>query len=359
MSISALTWARGQTTGGPAAKLVLMAVADFADENGVAWPSQKMLAEVTEQSVDTVQRYMRRLEQRGLLWRRKSRHDDGRHKADRIHLFLDEAAKARAVIDGYDAEAYLGGDAEENDPTDSHAADSRAADCGPADEPAMPHQSRDRDRTVAAPHIKLEQPLERDSPLPPVAAAADGKGPSEGSPAPGAAAKPVPRAWHEDFAEFEKRWRWGPVEEREPARRALRRMPPEKRAEMLSALQTWLERMRGKTLPKAAKFLHNRGWEAVTASGGKHATANGMFFVRQGSDAFDAWVTWARAQTPPAAGAGVRSLAPDGSIRWGAPMVVEHRDAEGRRVFGFWRTALFPPRAGEAGASGAGPPKAA
>jgi Helix-turn-helix domain len=70
MSVDALSWAKKQRTGAPAPKCVLMTLADYADEDGVCWPSQETLAKVTEQSVDSVQRQLRQLEEIHLIERR-------------------------------------------------------------------------------------------------------------------------------------------------------------------------------------------------------------------------------------------------------------------------------------------------
>ena len=54
VSWKATAWAAGQTTGAARRKLLLLALANYADETGVCWPSQETLARDTEQSVDNV-----------------------------------------------------------------------------------------------------------------------------------------------------------------------------------------------------------------------------------------------------------------------------------------------------------------
>ena len=71
MSWKATAWALGQTTGAARRKLLLLALANYADETGVCWPSQETLARDTEQSVDTVQRQLDVLEQLKLLKRER------------------------------------------------------------------------------------------------------------------------------------------------------------------------------------------------------------------------------------------------------------------------------------------------
>ena len=56
-----------QTVGNPGGKLLLLALANYADENGVCWPSQGRLSNDTEASLDTVQRQTKKLVADGLL----------------------------------------------------------------------------------------------------------------------------------------------------------------------------------------------------------------------------------------------------------------------------------------------------
>ncbi|UYO49664.1 helix-turn-helix domain-containing protein [Rhodopseudomonas palustris] len=67
MSWQATAWAAKQRTGSPACKLILLALANYADANGAAWPSQETLAADTEQSVDSVQRRLKQLVKLGLI----------------------------------------------------------------------------------------------------------------------------------------------------------------------------------------------------------------------------------------------------------------------------------------------------
>lgn len=67
MSWQATAWAAKQTTGAPSRKLLLLALANYADASGRAYPSQETLARDTEQSVDTVQRQTKQLVNLGLI----------------------------------------------------------------------------------------------------------------------------------------------------------------------------------------------------------------------------------------------------------------------------------------------------
>jgi hypothetical protein len=67
MSWQATAWAERQTTGSPARKVLLLVLANYADEHGICWPSQETLGKGTEQSLDTVQRQLRKLADLGLI----------------------------------------------------------------------------------------------------------------------------------------------------------------------------------------------------------------------------------------------------------------------------------------------------
>ncbi|WP_375308392.1 helix-turn-helix domain-containing protein [Bradyrhizobium sp. A11] len=67
MSWQATAWALQQRVGQPARKLVLLALANYADEHGICWPSQERLAEDVEMSLDTIQRHTKKLREAGLL----------------------------------------------------------------------------------------------------------------------------------------------------------------------------------------------------------------------------------------------------------------------------------------------------
>jgi hypothetical protein len=67
MSWEATGWAAKQVTGSAASKLTLLALANYADAQGICWPTQETLARDTEQSIDTVQRRLKMLVALGLV----------------------------------------------------------------------------------------------------------------------------------------------------------------------------------------------------------------------------------------------------------------------------------------------------
>ena len=67
MSFMILHWAGRQTTGSMAGKAVLMALADYANDNGEAWPSTAAIAERAEMNVKTVAAALAQLERKRVI----------------------------------------------------------------------------------------------------------------------------------------------------------------------------------------------------------------------------------------------------------------------------------------------------
>jgi hypothetical protein len=67
MSWRAIAWAIKQKTGSPGCKLLLLALANHANEQGRCWPSQETLADCTELSRYSIARHSRELQSAGLL----------------------------------------------------------------------------------------------------------------------------------------------------------------------------------------------------------------------------------------------------------------------------------------------------
>lgn len=67
MSVNALRWARRQRTGSLSTKAVLLVLADYADDDGMCWPSTRTLADDCETDQRTVRRLLGRLRDGGLI----------------------------------------------------------------------------------------------------------------------------------------------------------------------------------------------------------------------------------------------------------------------------------------------------
>ena len=88
MSVKALTWAFDQVTRLPVDKLVLLALADYADHDGTCFPSQDALAKRAMCSVDTVQRSLSRLIVAGMMSKSRRYAATGHRTSDAYALNL-------------------------------------------------------------------------------------------------------------------------------------------------------------------------------------------------------------------------------------------------------------------------------
>lgn len=95
MSWKATAWAIQQITGSSARKVLLLALANYADEQGVCWPSQETLARNTEQSVDTVQRQLKNLLALRVLDRDRMPKRRGQWQGYRYRLLLQTGPSAQ------------------------------------------------------------------------------------------------------------------------------------------------------------------------------------------------------------------------------------------------------------------------
>lgn len=92
MSWRATSWAAEQVTGSPITKLVLLKLADNANDEGTCWPSVPLIAEHTELSERTVQQHLGRLESLGLV-RIERRQQGGVHLPNIFHLAIAPPAR--------------------------------------------------------------------------------------------------------------------------------------------------------------------------------------------------------------------------------------------------------------------------
>jgi DNA-binding transcriptional ArsR family regulator len=77
MSWQCTAWAAKQKTGSAARKVLLLVLANYADEHGICWPTQETLKLETELSEDTIQRHSKALERDGLLKMSRRRRKTG------------------------------------------------------------------------------------------------------------------------------------------------------------------------------------------------------------------------------------------------------------------------------------------
>lgn len=102
MSIEATSWAFKVKGLNPFRKIVLLALADFANPvTGIAWPCMATLAERAECSVRTAQRAVQHLERVGLLTIITSAPNGKRQTSNRFQLHLDRPQPALWVSESH------------------------------------------------------------------------------------------------------------------------------------------------------------------------------------------------------------------------------------------------------------------
>lgn len=98
MSMEAIQWAKQQKPKTATQRAVLMALADYANKEGLGWPSQKTLAADMLLSDRTIRTALAGLEAEGLIVRISKRNPDGTRGVDRIQLTLTDELRQQAVI---------------------------------------------------------------------------------------------------------------------------------------------------------------------------------------------------------------------------------------------------------------------
>lgn len=90
MSIHALSWAWQQPVKDPASKLILLKLADQANDHGECWPARCTIADECGVSVATVKRRIAALAAAGLLDVEERRRDDGSQSSNLYRLRLTD-----------------------------------------------------------------------------------------------------------------------------------------------------------------------------------------------------------------------------------------------------------------------------
>ncbi|EPA3530121.1 helix-turn-helix domain-containing protein [Escherichia coli] len=108
MSMSLMAKAMNIKVGNPLRKLVLIKLADNANDNGECWPSYQHVADQCEVSRSTVKSHIRALEEMGLL-KREFRRKGELNQSNVFYLTLDNAQQIQPESGG--AGAALGGGA--------------------------------------------------------------------------------------------------------------------------------------------------------------------------------------------------------------------------------------------------------
>jgi hypothetical protein len=149
MSWQATAWAVKQKTRSAGCKLLLLTLANYADDTGCCWPSQDTLKNDTEQSVDTIQRQLKKLEGLGLIRKIIRPMGPGRWSSRTYFLNLTVAEMTMPQ------NAALPEERNEGDGSDASVT---LAECG-----TMPHQPRDH--AAPAPVTMPHQPRDHAAPV--------------------------------------------------------------------------------------------------------------------------------------------------------------------------------------------------
>ena len=88
MSLRAITWAWSLDIRNPTQKLVLMALCDHVDEQGVCWPSVNLIAERAGCTRRTAQRHLRDLEHAGIIESIPHHRNDGSQTSNRYRVIM-------------------------------------------------------------------------------------------------------------------------------------------------------------------------------------------------------------------------------------------------------------------------------
>ena len=136
MSWQATAWAVKQKTGSAGCKLLLLTLANYSDDTGCCWPGQDALKNDTEQSLDTIQRQLKRLEGLGLIRKIVRPMGPGRWSSRTyfLNLTVTEMSKPQSAAQP---------DAKDRSPDGSSTTPQDARDNAAPDPVTMPHQTRD------------------------------------------------------------------------------------------------------------------------------------------------------------------------------------------------------------------------
>ncbi|WP_460452602.1 helix-turn-helix domain-containing protein [Alsobacter sp. SYSU BS001988] len=103
MSNAAIAWAKGQKTGSGSRKIVLLVLADYADQTGQAFPSVRQLCVDTDLSERAVRKALSELAELGLLGRQHRVRTDQSNTSNLFVLNMQGVGARRAPLGAPDA----------------------------------------------------------------------------------------------------------------------------------------------------------------------------------------------------------------------------------------------------------------
>lgn len=107
MSLAAMSWAFARKGLRPIEKVVLLVLADFANDDGECWPGQASIAERADVSDRTVRTVLVALEEQGVLRREERRRPDGYRSSDFYQLQISpEGFSGEVDLTGKDQQSH-------------------------------------------------------------------------------------------------------------------------------------------------------------------------------------------------------------------------------------------------------------
>lgn len=285
MSVQAVTWGLKQKTGSPSAKAVLLALANYAGHDGDCYPSQEILANNTEQSIDSVQRRLHELEQKGLIYRCRRHGRNGWRRSDEIILLMDDRTKLAAGKLGWqDCEIGEALSATPESPRDMD---------GDHDSPSQDQQTTPQIAALAK-AADYGSGLSRNGPEPTphlCGSMNPNMNPNTSPLPPQGGVGQVLSRWER----FENAYPFDPDDRKASAKRALERLSPDDQELAIAAAPRYAERCRQKNVRTAyaARWLREKGWQNFEARVEMQvASADFQIFVEKGSKEWVAWQEW-------------------------------------------------------------------
>lgn len=252
MSWKASAWAKEQRLGSPAAKSILLCLADYADpERAECWPSQTQLASDAEVSERTAREWLQRLEDWGLLARARRSRANGARASDMIVLHLD--ARVRDGAERCREIKASDGEADESLPANSAGRANRQSDTDPTGNEAQPTGNQCR---AYKEEPSIEPPTGTSQPA--------RQGARESADA--VFEKEDPKAVETAFWRVVKDWPRFAGMPKEPAKRVWFKLSAEERRLAEDRLPGWMAMLKANRkdhVPAPATYFKERLWQSV------------------------------------------------------------------------------------------------
>ena len=289
MSIPAQKWAMEQKGASCSAKFVLVVLATFADVTGACWPSQETLATATNQSVATVQRCLRQLEELGLLCIGPRRVKKNGHAGTRQYVLLHDSWCVKYALEiGYDpsvvgkkCENSIEGDEDVSVQDDSENQTLQIAASG---ENGAEENQEDGEKPNENRHCNLQHQDPAAQTLQIAVSADTSLAPYQEQPylnlSPKVPTGPSPVAalddgsWLTDMNRLVDAWPWADGELIEPVRKKFRELEPSERDAAVEQIPAYLAecKRRGCKPMSARSWVSRKGWEPFVLQAKKRPT---------------------------------------------------------------------------------------